>query len=113
MTFLWFNERVTTYERERKNPSVMREHAGLPRNAFDIKWVNTGVRVSVKMASLGGTMVPTPIATFTIGATWVLDPEEYRLFAPGVDVGVIQTFSATLDADWRMLRPCCEWMDDL
>ena len=30
---------------------AMREHANLPRYTFDIRWVNTGVRVSVSMTS--------------------------------------------------------------
>ena len=45
---------------------AMREHAGLPRYTFDIRWVDTGLHVSVPSPS-GATAVPTPIASFTIG----------------------------------------------
>ena len=72
--------------------AVMKEHANLPREAFDIKWVNMEVRVSVRMVGPGGTMVPTAIATFTIGQTWVLNLDNFRRLALGVDIGAIQSF---------------------
>ena len=60
---------------------AMREHAGLPRATFDIRWVNTGLRVSVNMSSPGcATVVPTPIASFTIGTSWVLGPRKIQDF---------------------------------
>ena len=69
----------------------MREHAGLPRDTFDIRWVDTGLRVSVS-SPRGATVVPAPNASFTIGTTWILNQEKVKSFAPGVDVKALQTF---------------------
>ena len=69
---------------------VMWEYAKLPRETFDIKWVDSGLRVSVT-AWIGRTALPTPLASFTIGTTWELNLERFRSFAPHVDVEAIQT----------------------
>ena len=68
----------------------MKEYANLPRDAFDIKWVGTGLRVSVA-APLGRTALPIALSSFTIGANWALKYEKKREFAPHVDREVVQT----------------------
>ena len=66
---------------------VMRECAKFTRETFDIRWVDSGLRVSVP-ARRGTTMIPIPIASFT----WELNREKFQNFAPHVDVEAIQTF---------------------
>ena len=71
---------------------AMRQHANLPRDTFDIRWVQTGLRVSVNMPSPDClTAVLTQIATFTIGTTCVLDQERFKILAPRMDVEALQT----------------------
>ena len=70
---------------------VMREYAKLPREIFDIRWVDSGLRVSVATPR-GGCVIPTPIASFTIGTTLELNREKFQIFAPHVDAEAIQTF---------------------
>ena len=60
---------------------VMREFAQLPQDSFDIRWVDSGRRVSVA-APRGSSVIPTPIASFSIGTTWKLDREKFQNFAP-------------------------------
>ena len=43
---------------------VMKEYAKLPRETFDIRWVDSGLRVSVA-APLGRTALPIALASFT------------------------------------------------
>ena len=69
----------------------MREHAGLPRDTFDIRWVDTGLRAWAS-SPWGATVLPAPIASFTIGTTWVLNQEKFKSFALGVDVEALPTF---------------------
>ena len=71
----------------------MREHAGLPRDTYDVRWVDTGLRVSLS-SPRGATVIPTPIASFTIGITWALNQEQFKSFALAVDVEALQTFSS-------------------
>ena len=93
----------------------MREHASLLRDTFDIRWVDTGLRVSVSMSSpRGATVVPTPIASFTIGIICVVNQETFKNFAPVVDVrnvpcvrawgvgGVISTKTVRGRFTWRL-----------
>ena len=47
----------------------MRDHAELPCDNFDIRWVDMGLRVSVT-APIGRTTLPTAHDSFTIGTTW-------------------------------------------
>ena len=49
---------------------VMKEHANVPREAFDIRWVDKGLRVSVTLPP-GRPALPA-LASFTIGANWAL-----------------------------------------
>ena len=51
---------------------VMKEHANVLREAFDIRWVDTGLRVSVA-APTGRLALPIALASFTIGANWALN----------------------------------------
>ena len=44
---------------------TMREIAGLGRDAFDIGWISTGIRVAAGC--------PSQLASITIGATWVVN----------------------------------------
>ena len=45
----------------------------------EIRWVDTGLRVSVSMSSpSGATVVPTTIASFTIGTSLVLNQEKFK-----------------------------------
>ena len=69
----------------------MRDYAKLPRETFDIRWVDSRRRVSVA-APTGGTAVPTPITSSTIGTTWELNLKRFRNFAPHLDVEALQTF---------------------
>ena len=64
---------------------VMKEYANLPREAFDIMWVDSVA------APLGRTALPIARASFTVGATWVLNFEKNREFEPQVDLDVLQT----------------------
>ena len=50
---------------------VMKEYANLPREGFDIRCVDTGLRVSVA-APPGRTTLRIALASFTIGANWAL-----------------------------------------
>ena len=63
----------------------------MPWDDFDIRWVDSGLRVSVA-APRGSSVIPTPIASFTIATTWELNRENFQNFAPHVDVEAIQTF---------------------
>ena len=75
---------------------VVREYSELPRETFDNRWVDSGLRVSVS-APGGSTMIPIPIASFTIDTTWELNREKFRSFAPHVDVEAIQTFLSDVE----------------
>ena len=66
---------------------VMTEYAKLPRGTCDIRWVHPGLRVSVA-APRGSSLLPTPIASFTIGTTWGLNREKFQTFALHVDAEV-------------------------
>ena len=52
----------------------MKEYANQPRDAFDTKWVDAAMPVSVAV-SLGRTSLPNALASFTIGANWALNFE--------------------------------------
>ena len=69
---------------------VMKEYANLPLEAFDVRWVDTGLRVSVA-APLWRTALPIALASFTFGANWALNFEKCREFAPQVGSEVVQT----------------------
>ena len=71
--------------------SAMREYARLPSATFDIRCVDSGLRVSVS-AQCGGTTIPILLASFTTGTTWELNREKIQRFAPHVDVEAVQTF---------------------
>ena len=60
---------------------TMRENAGLTKEQFDMRWVSTGIRVSVNGAPPGCLAVPFPVASITIGANWVLNRENLQSFA--------------------------------
>ena len=64
---------------------------GLQSESFDIRWVSTGIRVSVNSAPAGCLHVSSQLASITIGTTWVLNRERFRMFAPNVDVEMLQT----------------------
>ena len=49
---------------------AMREFDGRQREMFDIRWVSTGIRVSVKSAPSGASPVLSQLASIAIGATW-------------------------------------------
>ena len=70
---------------------AMREFAGLRSETFDIRWVSTGIRVSVESAPTGCLPVSSQLASITIGATWVLSRERFKNFVPNVDVEMLQT----------------------
>ena len=70
---------------------TMRDHAGLTKEQFDIRWVSTGIRVSVNSAPTGCLAVLSQIASITIGANWVMNRDRFNSFAPGVDVDELQT----------------------
>ena len=109
MVFLWFKEEVTPMVHEKvlneiqhclttleldpvKRPwnkaqavflGVMWDYAKLPRDTFDIRWVDSGLRFD------GCTDWKN---SFTIVTTWELKKERFRNFAPHVDdVEAIQT----------------------
>ena len=67
----------------------MKEYAKPPREKFDIRWVDTGLRVSVA-APLGRTALPIALAAFTKDDL-VLNFEKFREFAPPVDIEVLHT----------------------
>ena len=70
---------------------VMRECTKLPRETFDIRWVDSGLRVSVSGPRLHHDTHA--VASFTIGTTWELNREKFQSSAPPhVDVEEIQTF---------------------
>ena len=46
---------------------TMRENAGLTKEQFDMRWVSTGIRVSVNGAPPRCLAVPLPVASITIG----------------------------------------------
>ena len=70
---------------------AMREIARLPEETFDMRWVPTGIRVSVNSAAPGSSPVLSQLASLTIGATWVLNRERFNSFALRFDVGLLQT----------------------
>ena len=65
---------------------AMREFAGLRSETFDIRLVSTWSRVSANSAPTGCLPVLSQLATITIGATWALSRERFKIFAPNVDV---------------------------
>ena len=112
---------------------VMRDDAKLPRETFDIRWVDSGLRVSLA-APTGRTALAIALASFTIAATWVLSFEKFPELAPQLVIEAIQTL--LLDARHRGVSAsateastpwlfctinlnrekcdwCCEWLDDL
>ena len=70
---------------------TMRENAGLTKEQFDMRWVSTGIRVSVNGAPPGCLAVLLPVASITIGAHWVLNRENLQIFAPRANVDALQT----------------------
>ena len=71
---------------------VVKEHANVPMEAFDLKWVDTGLACTVSVAAPPGrTTLPIALASFTIGANWTLNVEKFREFAPQMDPEVVQT----------------------
>ena len=107
MTFLRFDERVASNERKLVQLDLQQALAELDPGKrpwskaqaiiflCEAKtwWVNTRLRVSVNIPSPGCvTVVPTQIATATMGTTWVLDQERFKILAPSVDVEALQTF---------------------
>ena len=70
---------------------TMRENAGLTKDQFYVRWVTTGIRVSVNSAPLGRLAVLLPSASITIGANWVLNRENIQSFAPRANVDALQT----------------------
>ena len=57
---------------------------GAISNAPVIRWVDTGLLVSWYVIAQGAPVVPTPIASFTIGKISVLNQENFKSFAPRV-----------------------------
>ena len=70
---------------------TMRDNAGLTKEMFDIRWVSTGIRVSVNSAPRDRLPVLAKIASITIGANWVLNRDRFSSFIPGIDVDLLQT----------------------
>ena len=59
------------------------EFVGLRSETFDIRLVSTGLS--------GCMLVLSQLASITIGATWILNREMFKIFAPHVDVETLQT----------------------
>ena len=70
---------------------AVRDFAGLRSETLDIRWVSTGIRVSVNSAPTGCLPVLSQLASVTIWATWVLNRERLRIFAQNVDVEMLRT----------------------
>ena len=70
---------------------TMRENAGLTKEQFHMRWVSTGIRVSVNGAPPGCLAVLLPVASITIGANWMLNRENLQIFAPRANVDALQT----------------------
>ena len=70
---------------------VMKEHANASREAFDIRWVDTGLPVSVTPPP-GRLALPIALASFAIGAKWDLNFDRLRELAPHLDPEVVQSF---------------------
>ena len=68
----------------------MKDYAKLPRETFDIRWVDSGLRVSLQ-APTGRTALPIALAPFTIAATSMLNFEKFPELAPQLDIEAIQT----------------------
>ena len=66
----------------------MKEHANVPREDFDIRWVDTGLRVSVTPPP-GRLALPIALASFTLGANWALNFDRCRELAPQMDPEVV------------------------
>ena len=61
----------------------MREIDKLGREAFDIRWVTTGIRIAVN-----GTPAMTPLASIAIGS----GEERTKILVPTVDFPLLQAF---------------------
>ena len=81
---------------------TMRDSAGLTKEQFDMSWVSTGVRVPVKGAPSSSLAVLSQIASFTIGATWVLNRERFNSRARGAHVDALKTLLGARDAGRRV-----------
>ena len=82
--------------RRRLSLCAMRETTGLPKETFDIKWVSTGIRASVRQCTrwwLARFVTASfyLVGVISIGATWVLNRERFNSFASRVDVDLLQT----------------------
>ena len=76
LTFLWFHDGVTPHDRKRVQPDLqqalvrtpaMCDNAGLTKGQFDMRWVSTGIRVSVNSALPGCLPVLSQVASITTG----------------------------------------------
>ena len=67
--------------------TIMKEHAELDRDEFAVRWVTLGLRVGVNCAQTGSMV---PLASFTIGGTWVINADTLKMIAPGVDCSELQ-----------------------
>ena len=63
-------------------PYAMCEGAAPPRETIDVKWVSTGIRVSVNSAPSGALPVLSQLASITIGATWFLNRQSSTVLLP-------------------------------
>ena len=63
--------------------AILTEHANVPREAFDIRWVDTGLRVSVTPPPARPAL--SALASFTTGANWALNFDRFRELALQVD----------------------------
>ena len=72
---------------------TMRDIAGLTKEQVDMRWVSTGIRVSVNGAPPGRMAVLSPITSVTIVANWVLNRDRFKSWAPGANVYMLHTLS--------------------
>ena len=56
---------------------TLRDNADLTKEKLDIRWVSTGIRVSVTSAPPDRLPVLAQIASITIGANWVLNRDRF------------------------------------
>ena len=70
---------------------TVRENAGFTKEKFDIRWVSTGIRVSVNCAPPDRLPASTQIAPITFGTNCVLNRDRLNNFVPGIGVDLQQT----------------------
>ena len=86
-------------------PCGMCESAALPRETFDIKWVSTGIRISVNSTPSGALPVSSQLASITTGATWVLNRESSTVLLPVLMSVCCKPFWMMRDARRHVLQP--------